>query len=59
MSRPACPGRVGAFYFGAGDHDGRSLRPVSTTTRNLPDQGVGWRVLDRTQNVWLAAIALS
>lgn len=44
---------------GSGDHAGLSVRSVSTTTRNLPDQGVASRVFERTQKCMPAAIASS
>jgi hypothetical protein len=46
-------------YRGAGDHFGRVVRAVSTTTRNFPDQGVGSRFFGNTQNVLPPAIAFS
>jgi hypothetical protein len=45
--------------FSGRDHVGLFERPVSTTTKNLPDHGVASRVFERTQKVMPSVIAFS
>jgi hypothetical protein len=57
--RGAAGRRLGGMGFSGRDHVGLFERPVSTTTKNLPDHGVASRVFERTQKVIPSAIAFS